>query len=59
MFIRFRAESYQKDGKTMVDVFDHQTGQTETMSIAQYHNKSNSYYSYNGGSIFGQREKKP
>ncbi len=57
MFIRFRAETYQVDGKTMVDVFDHQNGQTETMSLAQYQTKEGGYYNYNGAVIFGQRIK--
>jgi hypothetical protein len=54
MFIRFKAETYQQDGKTMVDIFDHQTSQTETMTIKKFHEKSD-WYSHNGAVIFGQR----
>ena len=57
MFIRFRAEHYKVNGKDFVEVYDHDSKKTITLSLRQYR-RIEDILSNNGGIIYGEKEVK-
>lgn len=59
MKVRYRAEFYEYNGDKFVDVYDHQTGETQTYLLKEFWDKMANEFSKKGGFIYGAKDDGP